>query len=397
MLGYIAHGIANPLARFWLATSSQSWRSLPRPTGSRVVHAAGADSDRVLLMGSGVSVGYGVVSHELGLGGHLARELSVVTGRGATVETLGDPDLSPATAWQRLDEIDLTRFDALVLTLGGLEVFTLMPAPMWRNHLDELLARLHESAPEPLSILIVETGVPLLKGLPLGVRQLVAHHATVLNAETCALAQAWSHTRFVAFDPQRGDVSTLTGRSTYREWAQLIAPAVATALHEDGRVQQPLAADEKARQGAVDTLDLDTLDRAELDRIVANARDLFGATGAAVTIVDHDVQYTPAAIGMPRQEIPRSMSICDRTIQRDGVFIVEDATTDPRLTETPWRDGSRLRFYAGYPVESPDGQRIGALCVVDETPRLFSDTDAALLRQLAVRVQSALWGDRVSR
>ncbi len=49
------------------------------------------------------------------------------------------------------------------------------------------------------------------------------------------------------------------------------------------------------------------------------------------------------------------------------------------------------------PVESPDGHRIGALCVIDREPRTFSDTDAALLRQLALRVQSVLWGNRVLR
>ncbi len=134
-----------------------------------------------------------------------------------------------------------------------------------------------------------------------------------------------------------------------------------------------------------------------MDAIVETARDLFGATGASVTIIDHDLQRTRAAVGMPRHPIPRTEAICDLTIRGTGVFVVEDITTDARLADSMWADGTLARFYAGYPVESPDGQRIGALCIVDSTPRTFSDTDAALLRQLALRVQSALWGTRVFR
>ncbi len=50
-----------------------------------------------------------------------------------------------------------------------------------------------------------------------------------------------------------------------------------------------------------------------------------------------------------------------------------------------------IRFYAGYPIESPDGHRIGALCVMDPQPQRFTDQDSALLRQIAHQVQLRLW------
>jgi GAF domain-containing protein len=201
----------------------------------------------------------------------------------------------------------------------------------------------------------------------------------------------------VAFAPAQGDVSTLKGRTTYQGWAELIAPAVADVLDGEVRTRSALSVDEEARLNAIGSLDLDGAPSAELDAIVENARDLFGASGASVTIIDHDLQKTRAAVGMPRTPIPRSDAICDLTIRADAVFVVEDTMTDPRLVDSIWADGTLARFYAGYPVESPDGQRIGALCIVDTAPRTFSDTDAALLRQLALRVQAALWGNRVSR
>ena len=50
----------------------------------------------------------------------------------------------------------------------------------------------------------------------------------------------------------------------------------------------------------------------------------------------------------------------------------------------------RVRFYAGYPVEAPNGMRVGALCLTDPVPRAFSRADEALLRELALRVQALL-------
>lgn len=53
------------------------------------------------------------------------------------------------------------------------------------------------------------------------------------------------------------------------------------------------------------------------------------------------------------------------------------------------------KFYAGYPIESPGGQRVGALCVMDPEPRRFTTQDSELLRSSAQGVQAHLWRDQV--
>ena len=50
-----------------------------------------------------------------------------------------------------------------------------------------------------------------------------------------------------------------------------------------------------------------------------------------------------------------------------------------------------MRFYAGYPLEAPGGERIGALCVIHREPRTFSSADAATLRSLALTAQALMW------
>jgi diguanylate cyclase (GGDEF)-like protein len=51
---------------------------------------------------------------------------------------------------------------------------------------------------------------------------------------------------------------------------------------------------------------------------------------------------------------------------------------------------AHLRFYAGCPIQAPDGSRIGSLCLLDFQPRIFSVQDRELLRDLAKTVQAEL-------
>ena len=129
-----------------------------------------------------------------------------------------------------------------------------------------------------------------------------------------------------------------------------------------------------------------------VDRIVEMARDMLGVPAASLTIIDHDRQWMMSASGIPAEDIPRTEAICNTTIQTPGVFIVEDASDDPEFQNASWVAGDEhIRSYAGYPVEAPGGQRVGALCVMDRSPRHFTPDDVATLRDLALRAQHELW------
>ena len=98
-----------------------------------------------------------------------------------------------------------------------------------------------------------------------------------------------------------------------------------------------------------------------------------------------------AVHGFEKTDLPRSESFCATTIDLGGALIVEDALHDARFNTLPAVTENGIRFYAGYPVEAPNGQRIGTLCLFDDTPRSFSSADRSLLRELALRVQAELW------
>ena len=69
-----------------------------------------------------------------------------------------------------------------------------------------------------------------------------------------------------------------------------------------------------------------------------------------------------------------------------------DTLLDERFASNPAVTGPPfIRFYAGYPLETHDGHRIGTLCVMDTEPREFSPQDEVMLRSFALMVQDLIW------
>ncbi len=115
---------------------------------------------------------------------------------------------------------------------------------------------------------------------------------------------------------------------------------------------------------------LDTPPEAAFDRLARLAADLFGAPVALVSFVDAERQWIKAHYGLDVRETPRSAAFCDHTIRGDCVLVVPDATRDPRFCENPLVTGAPdIRFYAGAPLTTADGVRLGSLCVIDYRPR----------------------------
>jgi hypothetical protein len=393
MLDYVRNGLTRPFVRLWLASSQHSWRQLPTPADAPFAHAAGANPDRLLLVGSGIAVGYGVLSHELALGGAIARAVSAGTGRGMDVETIVAPELTPATARAALEGVALSRFDAVAIALGGPEALYLTPRWVWREQLLDLFDAIRESAPDALVFVIGLPRPPRILTLPPVYRKVVARHGAGLNLDARALAAGRRGFHYIRFVPHRTDLATKAGRQMYEEWASLIAPAMIEPLNSQVP-SAPERIDEGARQSALVSLELREDSDERFDRIVETARDLFEATGAFVHFIDGDRQWVKAAAGMPKIDRPRGESLCNITIRNAGLFVVEDLWSDGRFAGSAWaRSPSAPRFYAGYPVAAPDGHRIGVLCVVDRRPRKFVDAEAALLRDLALRVQALVWED----
>jgi GAF domain-containing protein len=134
----------------------------------------------------------------------------------------------------------------------------------------------------------------------------------------------------------------------------------------------PQPANEALREAAVIRSEaLTATGLTELQTMVDRASDLFGTSMAAVSIVFRDWQYLIAAKGMTPGVYRRSTSFCGHAIMTpNDIFVVEDAARDARFAGNPnVLDDPELRFYAGAPLLDNQGLPLGALCVLDPTPR----------------------------
>lgn len=120
------------------------------------------------------------------------------------------------------------------------------------------------------------------------------------------------------------------------------------------------------------------------DAIARAASTLFKTPMAFLTLLEEHRQWIKAAIGSSITETPREISFCSHTIMSDEVMVVSDASIDPRFADNPFVTGDlKVRFYAGAPLVTESGFRLGALCVVDTVPREFSAEQRGALKDLA--------------
>jgi hypothetical protein len=383
-----------PLSSALLYNRVRSDADVAVPTDSPLSHGSGPDPDRILLIGGPVVRGLGVASYELALSGHLARRLAALTGRGADIETRSVDRYDTGSAADLVRD-DLDRFDAVVIMLAGRDMLRLRPFRRWRNDFRRLLGAIAESAPPTLPVLIVGV-VPfaLDLGLPSWAAASLDDVVARRNAECDRACRETGIAEFVPFAPARVGVSL--GRDVsaiYESWAVTLAPtldrvlALASPIHHDD-----LELDEEARQLALDQLGIiGTGPIPTVDHIVQMARGMLGMS-AAITFIDHDRQYVLSSAGISAESSPRSLAFCNTTIESPGVFVVPDALATSEFRDATWAAGpEHVRFYAGYPLEAPGGQRVGAFCVMDREPHEFSADETSLLRDLALRAQSVLW------
>ena len=145
----------------------------------------------------------------------------------------------------------------------------------------------------------------------------------------------------------------------------------------------PIGENEVLRVAALRALEIvGTPPTAAFDAIAQLAAEVFACPIAFVSLLDEKEQWFKAACGLNQHSTSRDIAFCNYTILGTQAFVVEDALKDARFSTNPLVTGPPgVRFYAGVPITTDSGYRVGAVCVSDTRPRQFSDADVAQLHK----------------
>ena len=142
---------------------------------------------------------------------------------------------------------------------------------------------------------------------------------------------------------------------------------------------------------------LDTGNEQAYDDITALAAYVCDAPIAMISLVDESRQWFKSRVGLSRRETPRDIAFCAHAILQSEPLIVRDALKDARFADSALVTRSpHIRFYAGFPLSSPEGFALGTLCAIDRKPRQITPRQKTAMTALARQVMALLELRRVS-
>lgn len=141
---------------------------------------------------------------------------------------------------------------------------------------------------------------------------------------------------------------------------------------------------------------LNTEHEEDYDLITEEAGHRYNVPWACVSFVDMGRQWFKSMykddIGIT--ETSRRDSFCAFTLQcKEDIFVVRDTHLDERFRKNPYVTGHPgWRFYAGVPLVSPEGVKLGTFCLLDRKPRPqgLSPEDESVLKRMANDVMKRL-------
>ena len=141
---------------------------------------------------------------------------------------------------------------------------------------------------------------------------------------------------------------------------------------------------------------LETENENEFDTITAEAGEFYNVPWACVSFVDMGRLWFKSMYkdDIQIKETSRKDSFCTYALQsKEDIFVIRDTHQDERFVKNPYVTGHPgWRFYAGVPLVSPEGPKLGTFCLLDRKPRPNGLTveDERKLKTMAKNVMDRL-------
>lgn len=136
---------------------------------------------------------------------------------------------------------------------------------------------------------------------------------------------------------------------------------------------------------------LDTDSEKDYDDMVKLASAICQTPISLVSLIDEKRQWFKARFGLNVEQTPREIAFCSHAILNDELFVVPNAVKDERFHDNPLVVGDpNIRFYAGMPLKTKGGHKLGTLCVIDTEPNTLTDAQVFALETLGRQVMNML-------
>lgn len=155
---------------------------------------------------------------------------------------------------------------------------------------------------------------------------------------------------------------------------------------------------EAARLQALTSLNLlDTEPEEAYEAITSLVKTFFDVPIVAISLVDAERQWFKSIQGLDVCETSREVSFCGHAILQNEILVVEDALLDKRFAENPLvLEAPKIRFYAGCPLQSRNGYKVGTLCIIDTKPRQMNIEQLQHLKKFAALIEQEFFMRRKS-
>lgn len=383
------------LLRAWYAFRLLRLRDHRRPHDTPDIRSGDPRADRVLLVGTGITHGWGVDSHHDGVVGRLSVELAARTGRGADVELVGSEamNISSTLAW--VGDRDLSDVDALVLALGFNDALRRTPPDVWESGLRAVIAALvARLRPEATVVLLAAPPVDAIRVWDGPVARTARTHRERLDAASEAVAaqyglQVLRPAAFGLHGRERLSPAALYARLG-SDLAELLAPLLLAARPQaTERAPHPEPVWEWS--GTAELVALAAKGGApRLRKLATAARKRFRVELAVVSLKNGDRLYYANDTDVMPAVVPLDLAFCRHTIESESSVVVPDAQKDERFAGNPMLDLSFINFYAGYPLRSSSGEVIGSFCLQGSRPRRAGRVPVDTLRAFALEAEAEL-------
>ena len=377
----------------WYAYQLLERANEPKPRDSPEIRSGDPAADRVLLLGNGPCHGWGVVTHQLGLPGQLARAIRSRTGRACDVDYVGAESMNVRSARAWLGDRDLEPYDAVVVVVGVNDAIRHTPVSTWRSALTDLVATISPRLRSDARVHLA--GMPPIRSIT-GYDNLVGRFAEPqrrrLEAASLEVIAALDLPPLIELGPT--GVRGADGAPVYAVHAATLADRLAPALLQRQRTVERPALDEAEPwewSGAASIVaHAETGGAPALKRLAERAQKRFGVELAIVALKNGDRLWHTTNTGVFPMSVPLELSYCTHTIAANEPLVVGNTALDPRFADNPLKQVSFINFYAGVPIEDSSGTVIGTFCLHGSRPRSAARFPIDELREMAMEVQEEL-------